>query len=288
MEFRPSRFEVIPPVVKNLLIINGLMFFATIILGKQGIDLSEHLALYHWSSDKFRVWQLVTHMFMHGNVAGPMADYDGGFMHLFSNMFGLWMFGSILENVFGAKRFLTFYILCGIGASLLHLGVYSYELSVLKTAVAQFQINPTYKQFSSFLSQNHISPLSGGGVQLYDLKQAWEDSPMDDNFSRMASTILGLYQQTHIDQGTVGASGALFGILFAFGFLFPNTQLFLMFIPIPIKAKYFVAFYALFELYSGVKNSAGDNVAHFAHLGGMVIAFIIIKVWNKTNKKDFY
>jgi membrane associated rhomboid family serine protease len=104
----------------------------------------------------------------------------------------------------------------------------------------------------------------------------------------MASTILGLYQQAHIDQGTVGASGALFGILFAFGYLFPNTQLFLMFIPIPIKAKYFVAFYALFELYSGVKNSAGDNVAHFAHLGGMVIAFIIIKVWNKTNKKDFY
>jgi membrane associated rhomboid family serine protease len=119
MDFRPTRFEVLPPVVKNLMIINGLFFLAMIILGKQGIDISEHLALYHWSSDKFRIWQVVTHMFMHG---GNPADPEGGFMHLFSNMFALWMFGSILENMFGAKRFLTFYILCGIGASIFYLG----------------------------------------------------------------------------------------------------------------------------------------------------------------------
>ena len=108
MDFRPTRLEILPPVVKNLMIINGLMFLAMIVLGKQGIDISEHLALYHWNSDKFRIWQLVTHMFMHG---GNPADAEGGFMHLFSNMFALWMFGVELENVWGPKRFLTYYFI---------------------------------------------------------------------------------------------------------------------------------------------------------------------------------
>lgn len=287
MEFRPSRFEIIPPIVKNILIINVLVFLATIVLGKQGIDLSEHLALYHWSSDKFKIWQFITHMFMHGNVSGPNPDYEGGFMHLFSNMFALWMFGAILENYFGPKRFLAFYLLCGVGAALIHLGVYSYELNVIQDAVARFQLNPTYKEYTSFLSQNHISIYSEYGQNFYGLKDAWTESPMDDAFGRTASTLLGKYQQLYVNQGTVGASGAIFGILFSFGYLFPNTMIYLYFF-FPMKAKYFVALYALFELYAGVKNTAGDNVAHFAHLGGMVIAFIVIKIWNKTNRKNFY
>jgi membrane associated rhomboid family serine protease len=157
----------------------------------------------------------MTHIFMHGSL-----------QHLFSNMFGLWMFGSILENKFGAKRFFNFYMLCGIGASLLHLGVLTFE--------------------------NNVQGIGD------------------------------------INTATVGASGAIFGILFAFGYLFPNTELYMYFIPIPIKAKYFVGFYALFELYSGVQHSAGDNVAHFAHLGGMLVAFIVLKIWMKTDRTIFY
>lgn len=230
MEFRPTGFNLMPPVVKNLLIINALMFFATIVLGKYNIDLSEHLALYHWSSDKFRIWQFVTHLFMHG---GNINDPDGGFMHLFSNMFALWMFGAVLENNMGQKRFLTFYMLCGIGAALLYLLVITYQL-------AQIPHTPQGMQMISFLR----------------------------------------------DQGCVGASGAVFGILFAFGYLFPNTMLYIYFL-FPVKAKYFIAFYALFELYAGIKNNPGDNVAHFAHIGGMLVAFIILKIWNKTNKQNF-
>jgi membrane associated rhomboid family serine protease len=268
--------DVIPPVVKNLLIINAIVFLATSVLENQGIDLNEYFALYHWSSEKFGIWQFVTHIFMHAN-----------FMHLFSNMFALWMFGAILENHFGPKRFLSFYLMCGIGAAVFHLGVYSYELGVIKDAVAQFQLNPTYKSFSSFLSQNHISIYDNYGQQLYNLKSMWVDNPMDDSFARTASTLAGKYQLDYINQGTVGASGAVFGILFAFGYLFPNMLIYMYFF-FPLKAKYFVAIYALFELYAGVNQTAGDNVAHFAHLGGMLIAFIIIKIWNKTNRKHFY
>lgn len=287
MEFRPSRFEVLPYVVKNLLIINVLVFLACIVFGRNGIDLYEWFALYHWSSEKFRVWQLLTHMFMHGSVAGPFPDYEGGVMHLFSNMFALWMFGSLLENLFGPKRFLSFYLMCGIGAALMHLGVYTYELGVIRDAVAQFQLNPTFPEFSAFLSQNHVNSSSQLGHELYGLKDAWKESPMDDSFSRGAQVLTARYRELYVDQATVGASGAVFGVLFAFGYLFPNTVIYLYFF-LPLKAKYFIALYALFELYAGVRNVAGDNVAHFAHLGGMLIAFVILKVWNRTQRKNFY
>ncbi len=287
MEFRPSRFDILPVIVKNLLIINGLFFLATVVLGQQGIDLTEYLALHHWSSDKFRVWQFITHIFMHGHVSGPNPDYEGGFMHLFSNMFALWMFGSLLENFFGPKRFLTFYLLCGVGAALIHLGVYSYELSIMRDAIGKFQANPTYKEFSVFVSQKSNSMDHAFGMAVQQLRSQWVESPMDMSFSRAAQSLLGRYLELYTDQATVGASGAVFGILFAFGYLFPNTMIYLYFF-LPMKAKYFVALYALFELYAGIRNSAGDNVAHFAHLGGMIIAFIVIKYWNKTNRTQFY
>jgi membrane associated rhomboid family serine protease len=288
MDFRPNRFDILPPVVKNLLIINGLLFLASIVLGKQGIDISEYLALHHWSSDKFKIWQLVTHLFMHGDVSGSMPNYEAGFMHIFSNMFALWMFGSILENHFGAKRFLQFYLMCGVGASLLHLGVSSYELSIIQDAVAEFNTNPTYKEFSLYLKQSNISTNTQIGAILYDIKEQWGNAPMNESFANSVSIELQKYLTLQRDIPTVGASGAVFGILFAFGYLFPNTELYMYFIPIPIKAKYFVAFYALFELYAGIRNNAGDNVAHFAHLGGMLVAFIIIKIWNTTNRRTFY
>lgn len=283
MEFKPNRLQVLPPVVKNLMIINGLLFLAMVILGNQNIDISEHLALYHWSSDKFRVWQLVTHMFMHG---GNPQDPEGGFMHLFSNMFALWMFGSILENYLGSKRFLAFYLMCGIGASLIYLGVLSYEFSILHAAINHFNSNPTVKEFSSFLSQNY-SNVADLQDPFFQLKAKWEYDPNNIQYINDAKAAVHDLYQYRTSIPIVGASGAVFGLLFAFGYLFPNTIIQIYFI-LPLKAKYFVALYAAMELYLGIQNSSNDNVAHAAHLGGMIIAFIVLKIWNKTNRKDFY
>ena len=272
MQIRSRGFETLPVVVKNLLIINGLFFMATIALKKMQIDLESLFALHYWESEKFKVWQFVTHMFMHADI-----------MHLFSNMFALWMFGSILENNFGPKRFLTFYMLCGIGASFLHMGVLAYNFIELKQAVAAFDVNPTVKGFSSFLTQHNIMD-----PELNKFLTIWTSSPMEDGFKHVGSKLLHSEFIRIINEPTLGASGAVFGILFAFGYLFPNTEMMLLFIPFPIKAKYFVGAYALFELYAGFNPTAGDNIAHFAHLGGMLVAFIILKIWNKTHRNHFY
>lgn len=287
MDFRPSRFDILPVVVKNLLIINGLVFLATVVLGRQDIDITPFMALHHWQSNDFGIWQFITHLFMHGHVAGVNPDYEGGFMHLFSNMFALWMFGSLLENYFGSKRFLAFYLLCGVGAALFHLGVYSYELNTFQNAFMAFKANPTCKELSLFLTQYGSTMDSDFLRYLESLHRDWLDNPMNGSYGQTAITMLNQYQSAFVNQATVGASGAVFGILFAFGYLFPNTLIYLYFF-FPIKAKYFVALYALFELYAGVRNSAGDQVAHFAHLGGMIIAFLVIKIWNKTHRSHFY
>ena len=214
MEIRPRAQQYLPPVVKNLLIINGLFYVATIVLYKsQGILLTEYLAMYYFESPNFKIWQVVTHMFMHATFSPTGAIV---FSHIFFNMFALWMFGSILEQRFGAKRFLQFYILCGLGAAICHQLV----------------------QYIDYSSGN-----------LY---------------------VLGI--------PTVGASGAVYGLLFAFGYLFPNALLYLFF-AVPIKAKYVVAGLALIGLFAGLSNNPGDNVAHFAHLGGMLAGFIVFKVW---------
>lgn len=272
MQIRSRGFETLPLVVKNLLIINGLFFLATNVLGSMHIDFTSLFALHYWESEQFKIWQFVTHMFMHADI-----------MHLFSNMFALWMFGSILENSFGPKRFLTFYMLCGIGASFLHMGVLAYNFMELKQAMAAFDANPTVKGFSSLLTQhNLVLP------EFNELLSMWTGSPMEEGFGRNATMLLHQYYSIIINEPTVGASGAVFGILFAFGYLFPNTEMMLLFIPFPIKAKYFVGAYALFELYAGFNPTAGDNIAHFAHLGGMLVAFIILKIWNKTHRNHFY
>ncbi len=293
-EFRPGRFQILPPIVKNLIIINSIMAFAQFVLGRFGIDLSDYLGLHHWKSVYFKPWQYFTHMFLHGSY----NDVNGTIMHLFSNMFALWMFGSILENVWGAKRFLTFYIICGLGAAALHMGVLAYEYKVIEQAFTHYQQNPTLDQFNLFLNQRvrlSGNPLS---LQLYEIAKVWSGAPSQDLGNESISAInqylhgttykpTGQYFPGIYDEATVGASGAVFGILFAFGYLFPNTLLYLYFL-VPIKAKYVVAAYAAFELFAGIKNSAGDNVAHFAHLGGMLVGFIILKIWNKQNRKHFY
>lgn len=232
-EFRPGGFQVLPVVVKNLLIINGLVFLAQVTFEQTRLGSLENLfALHDVHSVYFRPHQLVTHLFMHGS-----------FGHIFFNMFALWMFGSVLENYWGAKRFLIFYIACGLGAGILHLGVLYYEN--------------------------------------VPIMQLFYSLPVDQQEEL-------LYSPTFkVNTATVGASGAVFGCLAAFGYLFPNSLIYLYFF-IPIKAKWFVLMYAAMEFFMGVRNSAGDNVAHWAHLGGALVGFLLVLYWNKRNRRRFY
>lgn len=246
MQNTRSGFNAIPPVVKNLIIINIIMLLATYILSMRGIDLTSILGLRYFQSPEFRPYQLVTHMFMHG-----------GFTHLLFNMFALWMFGRVLEGVWGPKRFFIYYFVTGLGAALLH----------------------TFVNFLEF--QSVASKMTPEAVEMV-MTQGTEIFNQGKNFSDPIAGKLNLL----LNIPTVGASGAVFGILLGFGMLFPNTQLMLLFPPIPIKAKYFVMGYGAIELYLGLTQS-GSNIAHFAHLGGMLFGFFMIKYWNK-NTKHFY
>jgi membrane associated rhomboid family serine protease len=204
--FRNYRQDNFPPVVKYLLIANVVVFVAQNFLRQYAI--TERFALWPIGSPYFQPYQVFTHMFSHGSIG-----------HIFFNMFALFMFGKTLENVWGPKRFLNFYLLSGIGAAVVHLAVQYY---------------------------------------------------------------MGGYAPA------VGASGAVMGVLVAFAYLFPNTELFILFIPFPIKAKWAVIGYVLIDLFGGIANVSGDNIAHFAHLGGALTGFILVLIWNKGNSRGFY
>lgn len=277
-EFRPGRFQILPTVVKNLIIINAILVLAQFVIGKYGIDLADYLGLHYWKSDLFKPWQFVTHMFMHGSYTNLSLTIS----HIFFNMFTLWMFGSVLENVWGPKRFLIFYLICGVGAAILHLLVLSWGYGQLSADVAAYQQAPGLESFTAFVEEYGLMRLE----PFNNLVNYWQMHPMAD-LSNESSSLAYQYMDAKFNEATVGASGAVFGILFAFGFLFPNTLLYIYFL-VPIKAKYVVGAFALYELFGGISNSAGDNVAHFAHLGGMLVAFILLKVWNKNNRNQFY
>ena len=267
-EFRPSRFQILPPVVKNLLIINGIMFLAsTVISDKFGYDLSDYLGLHFPTSEYFRPFQYITHLFMHGSL-----------MHILSNMFALWMFGNVLENYWGPKRFLIFYLVTGIGAAIIHTLFTWYEVEQIRTAVENFSTHVNPVDFKLFIT-HYIGFLEPGQIEsLNKFFNDWQLSPNDPAYLREANDYANMILKNKIDVPTVGASGAVFGVLLAFGMMFPNTILYLYF-AIPVKAKWFVLFYGLFELYSGIQNNPTDNVAHFAHLGGMLFGFFLIKAW---------
>lgn len=236
-----------PTVVKNLLIVNGLFFLATLALAQQGVSLGRIFGAFYWDSASFKPWQLVTHMFMHAN-----------FMHIFFNMFALWMFGTAIERVWGSQRFLIYYFVTGLGAFLLHYGVVAWEAQQLIA-----ELGPEAREM-----------VKTDGAKL------WAEGKNYTNPKLGQLNIL-------YNMPVVGASGAVFGILLAFGMMFPNTRLIMLFFPVPIKAKYFVIFYGLLELYSGFANRPGDNVAHFAHLGGMIFGFFLIKYWQKQQTNNY-
>ena len=244
---------------------------ATWVLEGMGIDLVQYLGLYYPASEHFRLHQIFTHMFMHG-----------GFMHIFFNMFALWMFGRVLESVWGSKRFLMYYLITGIGAAALHTFVNYLHISAMQNALDAYINTPSPELLDHFVQKYLSQPSS----QVIDFVNSWYNTPTNGSFAAEGQRLMERIVQMNINIPTVGASGAIFGILLAFGMLFPNTQLMLIFPPIPIKAKYFVMGYGALELYLGL-TQPGSNIAHFAHLGGMLFGFFLIKYWNK-NTKNFY
>tara|TARA_B110000285_G_C14871059_1_gene489219 strand:- start:30 stop:776 length:747 start_codon:yes stop_codon:yes gene_type:complete len=243
-------FRNISPVVKNLLILNVLFFVAQSAIS----GFTENLALYPISSEEFKPWQLVTHFFMHSTP---------GFMHIFFNMFALVMFGTQLERVWGPKKFLIYYLATALGAAFLHLTVGYLRLKNIESGLSPAELNQI---------------LTEGFEQIKNGKFVYAEPIL-----REANQSLYILYNTPM----LGASGAVFGLLAAYGYLFPNTELYLMFIPVPIKAKYFVMGYAAIELFSGIANSPGDNVAHFAHLGGALVGIVMVIIWQRQKNQFF-
>ena len=240
-------FFGMPPAVKNIIYINILMLLANYAsIGIFNVDLNRILGIYFPASDQFRPIQILTHMFMHG-----------GIWHLFFNMLALYMFGQVLEQVWGPKRFLIYYFVSGLGAMATHMLVMEIQ----------------YRQVMNYIAPEQLQEVLDDGYTYTLQLKAYTDPVM-----RKLQYIL--YTPT------VGASGAIYGVLLAFGMLFPNTPLLLLFPPIPIRAKYFVLLYGGLELYLAI-TQPGSSVAHAAHLGGMIFGFILIKIWKKTTK-TFY
>jgi len=285
-QFRPSGFGFLPPVIKNLLLLNGTMWVLSIILARTAshIDLTDVLGLHFFASDKFKPYQLVTHMFMH-------AYYDpdtGGIYiwHILSNMFALWMFGSVIESVWGPKRFLFFYIACGLGGAFAHLGVSAWTYHEIAADVNSYQLHPNPSDFFA-LMQQHANVLSEGYIKsINDFYNSWRLNPSDSSMIETSKQMALIPLTSFADIPIVGASGAVFGVLVAFGMLFPNQYVY-FFALVPIKAKYFVFGYAALELISGIEGSQ-DGIAHFAHIGGALVGFLLVKYWNRNLRKDFF
>jgi len=253
----------VTPVVKYLLIINIGMYILTWLLQRTGIDLYRIFGLFNVKSEYFHPYQFITHMFMHG-----------GLLHIFFNMYALYLFGIILERVWGSQRFLLFFIITGLGAAALQSLVNWWMVHNLADQIQQFMVNPTLENFK-ILALKYPNLLNGN---VKAIMQNWNSVDINQIRSQ-----LNVILQSQMNIPTVGASGAIFGLLMAFGFIFPDVPLMFIFIPIPIKAKWFVIGYGILELFSGLLNITGDNIAHFAHLGGMLFGYIILKIWYKKN-----
>lgn len=228
-DIRPGRFQVLPVVIKNLIIINALVWLAQITVGRDLISIEDLFALHHFSSPYYHFWQFITYMFLHSAES---------FFHILFNMFALWMFGSILENLWGPARFLAFYIVCGLGAGITQALALTYDIS---------QYNVAYE-----LGQISID-------QLYML----------------------------VNVPTLGASGAVMGIFAAFAYTFPNSQMIILPIPFPIKAKWALLGLAVLDILGGI-SSESTGIAHFAHLGGAAVGIVIVLIWNRKNRNHFY
>jgi membrane associated rhomboid family serine protease len=269
-QYSPSGFSLLPPVVKNLLIINGLFFLATISMESAfGIDLVKFLGLYYFRSDLFQPFQLVTYMFLHADI-----------QHILYNMFALWMFGYLLENVWGSKRFLTYYLLTGIGAAIVQILVNYWTFTSIDSAALAYSQAPSLDAFTAFVKDHFPQYYENGGT-IRTFISSWSLSPFGSEYISQSVEFVNQLIKLRMDVPTIGASGAVFGILLAFGWMFPNMLVYVYFL-FPIKAKWIVIIYGAIELFSGISNNPSDNVAHFAHLGGMVFGFFLLYYWKKN------
>lgn len=262
MNNKSSFLSSIPIVVKNLIFINIILWLLSIVspslFARWGlkVDLTDILGMHYWASEKFNVAQLITYMFMHG-----------GFEHIFFNMFALFMFGTVLEQTWGSKRFLIYYLVTGIGAGLIQQLFWAIQYQPVITALNETIASGSMQTLlmhqdilNRFFKINNLSGFDT--ASLIELKRLFLNLPV-----------------------TIGASGSIFGLLLAFGWLFPDARLMIIFFPIPIRARIFVLMYAVVELFLGVASFSGDNVAHFAHLGGMLFGIILILLWKKRDRK---
>ena len=233
----------LPDIVKQLIIINVLFFLGSMSLGNAAYDL---LALHYPQNPKFAPWQVVTHMFMHGSIN-----------HILFNMFGLWMFGGTLAQMWGRNKFLFFYLSTGLGAAALQLGINYFQISTV------------------------VEQLVEAGYSATGLTETLQSGQYNTAWSNVISQAELSQLLTSFNMSMVGASGALYGILVAFAFLFPNTELMIIFLPIPIKAKYFVPILLASDLFFGFSSYSLGPIAHFAHLGGAVTGYIMMWYWKK-------
>ena len=265
-------FFRLTPMVKTLLLCNGGIFLITLVLP---IDFSHLLGMHYVLSSYFSPYQFLSYMFVHG-----------GLWHLIGNMFGLIMFGTLLEKFWGSKKFLIFYVLTGVGAGVLYAGIQFYQMQTLSARVSAYRNAPDPEEFNRFLL-DYAPHIHKRLVYKDGFIDKYTEFPTNIEYIRYSGDIMQDIFQNNANIPMVGASGAIFGILFAFAFLFPNTELLLLFPPIPVKAKYLVAFYGIYELWAEISQRPGDNVAHLAHLGGMLVAFVLLKYW-QVHSKDFY
>lgn len=256
-----------PPVIKNIIIINIGVFVLTYFAQN---FMYRYFSLYSLKSPYFEPYQLITHMFMHGSIG-----------HIFFNMFGVFMFGRILESVWGSKKMLIFYTVCGLGAAFTHLSVNYIQMSKLIALAGQFEATPSYAIFNQIVDKFGIPRVSYFD-QMTNFMQQWFYQTDDKSFIPQASMYVQRIVSTNLQVPTVGASGAVFGLLIAFAMMFPEVELIFIFLPVPIKAKYLVPIYAVVELVFGVSNFKWDNVAHFAHLGGALFGFLLVRYWKKN------
>lgn len=235
-----SPFANMPPVIKNLLIINVICFLPSLIFNKSMVEyVYDLISAHYFDSPSFKPWQPITYMFFHG-----------GWAHIIFNMFALYSFGSVIEYNMGSKRFFNYYFICGLGGVALQMLVQAIEVHSITGGftIANPETLESYYQYGE------------NAQKLYDIYNGQ----------------------------MVGASGAIFGVLIAFGLLYPNAELMIMFIPVPVKAKYIIPVYIVIEVFLGVARFSGDSVAHFAHLGGALIGFGLIKLWGLRRTDRYY
>lgn len=273
-KYSPSGFGFLPPVVKNILIINVLLYLATFVVGMTfNRDLTDILGLHYFASQKFAPYQFITYMFMHD---------PSGIGHIFFNMFAVWMFGSVLEQVWGPRKFLIFYIVTGIGAALVHYLVFYYEISPFLALFDNFIAKPDLASLRLVIEAN--PGIIQHNEDFRNMYSALLVNPADVNEMQSALNFISEYREMFLNQPVViGASGAVYGLLLAFGMLFPNSIIYVYFL-IPMKAKWFVVIFGLIEL--GLGFFSDGNVAHFAHLGGMLFGFFLIVYWKKKADRN--